>query len=100
MSNELSLIITQSPSSKKIIFFVNGAKATESEPINVALSEIPIARGLPLLAPASNLRSLKITAIAKAPSNFASVFLQQLQAPQLLILSQASVRSLHCRFAI
>ena len=34
---------TLSPSSKKIIFLVNGAKATESDPINVELSEIPSA---------------------------------------------------------
>ena len=57
---------TLSPSSKKIILFVNGAKATESEPINVELSEIPRARGLPLREPASKLRFLKIIAIAKA----------------------------------
>ena len=54
---------------------MNGASATESEPIKVASSDTPTAKGLPFLAPASKLRSLKIIAIAKAPSNFDKVVL-------------------------
>ena len=53
---------------------MNGASATESDPIKVASSDIPTAKGLPFLAPAKRRRSLKIIAIAKAPSNFDKVF--------------------------
>ena len=65
---------TLSPSSKKIIFLVNGAKATESDPINVELSEIPSAKGLPFRDPASKFKFLKMIAIANAPSSCLSIF--------------------------
>ena len=48
--------------------------ANESEPIYVEFLDNPIARGLPLLAPASKLKPLNKIAIANAPSKLLKVF--------------------------